>query len=92
MIKTCQTSTHVDNFMDQEVFSVEKRGCIAQSVEQLAFNQLAVGSSPTVPRTLYVFSFSRSFNKRSLAGMRNWLSRQAHNLKNVGSNPTSAQF
>ena len=28
--------------------------------------------------------------KRAFAGMRNWLSRQAHNLKCVGSNPTPA--
>ncbi len=29
---------------------------------------------------------------KTLAGMRKWLSRQAHNLKVVGSNPTPALF
>ncbi len=28
---------------------MKNEGCIAQSVEQSAFNQLVVGSSPTIP-------------------------------------------
>lgn len=49
--------------------------------EHRAFNLMAVGSSPTIPILIF---FVISAEKRK------WSSRQAHNLKVVGSNPTSA--
>lgn len=33
------------------------KGCIAQSVEQSAFNQLVVGSNPTIPNKKFYNKF-----------------------------------
>ena len=70
-------------------FGVLKDGSLAQLVEQLAFNQLVVGSNPTRPTTLFgvvgVLDVLFAVFRGSLAQL---VEQLAFNQLVVGSNPT----